>query len=138
MTEKSPLSGWAAALAWLHAAIFLAVAALCYLAPEALFGDAAWLQMTRLAVGLLAAALVSLSVVLIGTVRSGSHLPLRLALWATLVFDVQAPILLSLHPVVFEYVERDLGIPWFLPSLALVALVSVTVLGLSTLRQRDA
>ena len=49
MTDKLQTSGWAPALAWIHAAVFLVAAVACYLAPQALFGAAVWLQMPRLA-----------------------------------------------------------------------------------------
>ena len=120
MTEPLRTSGWAPTLAWIHAAVFLAVAAGCYLAPQALFGDAAWLQMPRLAVGLVAAALVALAVVLLGAVRSRDPRTLRLALLGALVLDAQVPVLLSLHPVVFEFLGRDVGLPWFAVSLAVI------------------
>ena len=121
---------WPAAVAWAHALLFLAFAIACYLVPQSVFGDAAWLPLARLAVGLLAAALVALAALLIGAVRSASTRALRWALLAVLVVDVQVPVLLSLHPAAFDYLERDLGIPWPLVPLAFVGLVAVTVASL--------
>jgi hypothetical protein len=76
--------------------------------------------------------------VLIGALRSASSRALRLALYAVLVVDVQVPVLLSLRPAVFEYLERDLGIPWLLVPLAFVGLVGVTVAGLPSPSDGDA
>ena len=121
---------WPAAVAWAHALLFLAFAIACYLVPQSVFGDAAWQPLARLAVGLLAAALVALAALLIGAVRSASPRALRWALLAVLVVDVQVPLLLSLHPAGLEYIDRDLGIPWPLVPLAFVGLVAVTVASL--------
>ena len=134
MTESHRGPTWPKTLAWAHAILFLAFAGACYLAPQVTFGDAAWQPLARLAVGLLAATLVSLAVVLIGAVRSGPPRTLRLALFAALAVDVQVPVLLSLHPAVFDYLEREIGLPWFLVSLTLFGLVAVTVVSLSSLR----
>jgi len=62
----------AAALLAVHAFLFGAIALVCYAAPEVVFGPAAWLQLPRLAVLLLAAALAALAIVLIGSARSGT------------------------------------------------------------------
>ena len=121
---------WPAAVAWAHALLFLAFAVASYVAPESVFGDAVWQPLARLAVGLLAAVLVALAVVLIGAVRSASPRALRRALVAVLVVDVQVPVLLSLHPAGLEFIERELGIPWFLLPFAFVGLVAVTIAGL--------
>jgi hypothetical protein len=121
---------WPAAAAWAHAVLFLVFAIACYLAPQSVFGDAAWQPLPRLAVGLLAAALLALAVVLIGALRSASPRALRRALLAVLVVDVQVPVLLSLHPAGLEYIERDVGIPWPVAPLLFVALVAVTIAGL--------
>jgi hypothetical protein len=134
MNDEHTTPAWGTTLAWAHALLFLALAAACYLAPQAVFGDAAWQPLARLAVGLLAATLVALAVVLIGAARSGLPGTLRLALLAALVVDVQVPVLLSLHPAALEYLERDIGVPWYSASLACIALVAVTVLGVSSLR----
>ena len=137
MTDAHPTPAWGTTLAWAHALLFLALAAACYLAPQAVFGDAAWQPLARLAMGLLAATLAALGVVLIGAVRSGLPRTLRLALLAALVVDVQAPVLLSLHPAALEYLERDVGVPWFSASLACIVLVAVTVMGVSSLRAQQ-
>ena len=136
MTDPRKTPGWETTLAWAHALLFLALAASCYLVPQAVFGDAAWQPLARLAVGLLAATLVALGVVLIGAVRSGDPRTLRLALLAALVVDVQVPVLLSLHPASLEYLERDIGVPWFSASLACIVLAALTVVGLSSARPR--
>jgi len=133
VTESPRTPAWPRALAWAHAILFLAFAAACYVAPERVFGDAAWQPLARLAVGLVAATLVALGVVLIGAMRSGAPGMLRLALVATLVVDLQVPVLLSLHPAVFDYLEREIGLPWPLLPLAFVGLVAVTVVGQSFL-----
>jgi hypothetical protein len=137
-TGHQSQQAWPATVAWAHALLFLAFAIACYLAPQSVFGDAAWQPLARLAVGLLAAALLALAVVLIGALRSASPRALRLALYAVLVVDVQVPVLLSLRPAVFEYLERDLGIPWLLVPLAFVGLVGVTVAGLPSPSDGDA
>ena len=137
MTDERTTSGWGPTLAWVHALLFLAAAASCYLAPQAVFGDAAWQPLARLAVGLLAATLVALAVVLIGAARSGASRTVRLALLAALLVDVQVPVLLSLHPASLEYLERDVGVPWFSASLACIVLVAVTVMGVSSLRAQQ-
>ena len=134
MSEAHRGPTWPKALAWAHAILFMAFAGECYLAPQAVFGDAAWQPLARLAVGLLAATLAALAVVLVGAARSGPPRTLRLALFAALVVDVQVPVLLSLHPAALEYLERDIGAPWFSASLACILLVALTVLGVSSLR----
>jgi hypothetical protein len=81
----------AVALLTVHGFMFGAIALVCYAAPEIVFGNAAWLQLPRLAVLLLAAALVALTSVLIGAARSGTSQQVRLALLAALVLDLQVP-----------------------------------------------
>src|SRR6478609_1902407 len=55
MTITDRPRGGAASLAWLHAGLFSAIALACYVSPETVFGDSAWLPLARLAVLLLAA-----------------------------------------------------------------------------------
>jgi hypothetical protein len=117
----------AATLVTVHAYLFGAIAVACYAAPEVVFGNAAWLQLPRLAVLLLAAALVALTIVLIGAVRSGTPQQVWLALLAALVLDLQVPIMILSQPASVEHFEADLGIPWFIVPLVFLALIGVTV-----------
>jgi hypothetical protein len=117
----------ATALLTVHAVLFGAIALACYAAPEIVFGNAAWLQLPRLAVLLLAAALVALAIVLIGAARSGTSQQVWLALLAALVLDLQVPIMILSQPASVEHFEADLGIPWFIVPLVFLALIGVTV-----------
>ena len=113
-------------LAWLHAALFGAIALSCYVSPETVFGASAWLQLPRVAVQLFAAALVACSIVLIGSARSGSPPQIRLALLAAIVIDVQVPILAFSQPATLEHFEQGLGMPWFAVPLLFIVLAGVT------------
>jgi hypothetical protein len=121
-------------LAWVHALLFGALAAACYVSPETVFGDSAWLPLPRLAVLMFAAALTALALVLIGSARSGSLRELKLALLAALVFDAQLPIAMFAQTASLEHVEANLGIPWFVVPLVFVVLTGVTVHRLLRLR----
>jgi hypothetical protein len=114
-------------LAWAHALLFGAIALSCYVSPETVFGDGAWLPLPRLAVLAFAAALVAVSLVLVGSARSGSPSALKLALLAALALDVQLPIAIFSQTAALEHLEFDLGIPWFVVPLVFVVLVAVTV-----------
>ena len=117
----------AAALLTVHAFLFGAIAVACYAAPEAVFGGAAWLPLPRLAVLLFAAALVALTIMLIGSARSGTPRQIWLALFAALVLDLQVPIMILSQPASVEHFEVDLGIPWFIVPLVFLVMIGVTV-----------
>ena len=127
MTITDRARGWATSLAWLHAGLFSAIALACYVSPETVFGDSAWLPLARLAVLLFAAALTASAIVLAGSAWSGSARQLRLALLSALVLDVQAPILMLSQPASLEYLEADLGVSWFAVPLLFVVIVGLTV-----------
>lgn len=112
-------------LTWLHAGIFAAIAAACYVAPETAFGEAAWLPLARLAVLLLGAALLAVVVLLAGAALGGNPRQIRQALLAALIIDVQVPVLLLAQPASVEYWHRDLGIQWFAIPSAFLLLVGV-------------
>jgi hypothetical protein len=114
-------------LAWAHAVLFGATAIACYLSPETVFGDGAWLPLPRLAVLAFAAALVAVVTVLVGSARSGLQSALKLALLAALALDVQLPIAIFAQTASLEYLEADLGIPWFIVPLVFVVLAGATV-----------
>lgn len=116
----------AATLLTVHAFLFGAIAVACYAAPEVVFGDAAWLQLPRLAVLLLAAALIAFTIVLIGSARSGNSRQIWLALLAALVLDLQVPIMILSQPASVEHFEADLGIPWFIVPLVFLVMIGVT------------
>jgi hypothetical protein len=122
-------------LAWAHAVVFGAIAVSCYLSPETVFGDGAWLPLPRLAVLAFAAALVAVVVVLVGSARSGSPSALKLALLAALALDVQLPIAIFSQTAALEHLELDLGIPWFVVPLTFVVLVGATAHCLLRLRR---
>lgn len=122
-------------LAWTHAVLFGVVAISCYLSPETVFGDGAWLPLPRLAVLAFAAALVAVVIVLVGSARSGSPSALKLALLAALALDVQLPIAVFSQTAFLEYLETDLGVPWFVVPLVFAVLVGATVLCLLRLRR---
>jgi hypothetical protein len=121
-------------LAWVHAALFGALAAACYVSPETVFGDSAWLPLPRLAVLVFAAALTAVTLVLIGSARSGSARELKGALLAALVLDAQLPIAIFAQTASLEHYEAGLGIPWFAVPLVFVVLTGVTVHRLLRLR----
>jgi hypothetical protein len=114
-------------LAWMHAGLFGAVALLCYVSPETVFGTSAWLQLPRVAAQLFGAALVACALVLAGCARSGSLPHVRLALLAAIVIDAQVPILSFSQPAMLEHFEHDLGIPWFTVPLFFVVMVGITL-----------
>ena len=114
-------------LLWVHAVLFGLIALACYLSPETGFGAAAWLPLARLAVLLLAAALTATTVVLIGTARSGSPQQVRLVLLASLIIDAQVPILMFSQPASLEYMQAEVGLPWFLFPLLFLILFGVSV-----------
>jgi hypothetical protein len=122
-------------LAWVHAVLFGAIAVSCYLSPETVFGDGAWLPLPRLAVLAFAAALVAVVIVLVGSVRSGSPSALKLALLAALALNVQLPIAIFAQTAALEHLEFDLGIPWFVLPLVFVVLAGATVHCLLQLRR---
>jgi hypothetical protein len=122
-------------LAWTHAVLFGAIAASCYLSPETVFGDGAWLPLPRLAVLAFAAALVAVVLVLVGSARSGSPSALKLALLAALALDVQLPIGIFSQTAALEHLEFDLGIPWFVVPLVFVVLTGATAHCLLQLRR---
>jgi hypothetical protein len=124
-------------LAWAHAVLFGAMALSCYLSPETVFGDGAWLPLPRLAVLAFAAALVAVVIVLIGSARLGSPSALKLALLAALALDVQLPIAIFSQTAALEYLEFDLGIPWFVVPLVFVVLAGATVPCLARLRSEQ-
>lgn len=118
-----------------HAVLFGASAISCYLSPETVFGDGAWLPLPRLAVLAFAAALVAVVIVLVGSTRSRSPSALTLGLLAALALDVQLPIAIFSQTAALEHLEFDLGIPWFVVPLVLVVLVGITVHCLLRLRR---
>ncbi len=126
----------AANLAWVHAALFGGIAVSCYLSPETVFGDGAWLPLPRLAVLAFAAALVAVVIVLVGSARSGPPSALKLALLAALAVDVQLPIAIFSQTAALEHLEFDLGIPWFVVPLVFVVLAGATVHCLLRLRRQ--
>ncbi len=125
----------AASFAWAHAVLFGAIALACYVSPETVFGDGAYLPLPRLAVLAFAAVLGALVLVLIGSARSGTIRELKLALLAALVLEAQLPILMFSQTASLEYLEADLGISWFVAPLVFVLLVGATVHCLSRLRR---
>jgi hypothetical protein len=114
--------------------LFGALAFACYVSPETVFGEGAYLPLPRLAVLAFAAVLAALVLVLIGSARSGTGRELKVALLAALVLDGQAPILMFSQTASLEHLEADLGIPWFVVPLLFVVLVGTTVHCLSQLR----
>jgi hypothetical protein len=127
MTTARPTSRWPSALAWAHAVLFGAIALACYVSPETLFGASAWLQLPRVAVQFLGAALVACTVVLVGSARSESPQHIRLVLLAAVVVDAQVPILSFSQPAALEHFGSGLGVPWFIVPLLFTAMVGVTV-----------
>jgi len=114
-------------LAWMHAGLFSAIAFLCYVSPETVFGTSVWLQVPRLAAQLFGAALVACAIILAGCARSGSLPHVRLALLAAIVIDAQVPILSFSQPAILEHFDHNLGIPWFVVPLFFAVMVGVTV-----------
>ncbi len=122
-------------LAWAHAVLFGVIAISCYLSPETVFGDGAWLPLPRLAVLAFAAALVAVVGVLVGSAKSGSPSALKVALLAALALDVQLPIAIFAQTAALEHLEFDLETPWFVVPLVFVVLASATVHRLLRLRR---
>lgn len=124
------------ALTGLHAVAFLAIASVCLIAPETVFGDAGWLQLPRLAIQSFAAALLSLTLLMIGAARSRNASEVSRALLAALLFDAQAPLLLMSQPGALEYLDRDLGVFWGSLPLSFAVAVGVTLYALLRLRSQ--
>jgi hypothetical protein len=137
-TIDDPARLHASRLAWAHAVLFSALALACYVSPETVFGDGAYLPLPRLAVLAFAAVLVALVLVLIGSARSGTVRELKVALLAALVLDAQVPILMFSQTASLEHLEANLGIPWFVVPLLFVVLVGTTVHRLLRLRRESA
>lgn len=137
-TINDPARLHAARLAWAHALVFGALALVCYVSPQTAFGDGAYLPLPRLAVLAFAAVLVALVLVLIASARSCTARELKVALLAALVLDAQAPILMFSQTASLEFVEADLGIPWFVVPLVFVVLSGTTVHCLARLRREIA
>jgi hypothetical protein len=132
--DRTP--SWIGAIVWVHAGCFALLGIGCHVAPQAIFGQSAWIPMARLTAALLAAALLAIAVFLVMAVRAAGRSTLRLALLTALAFDVQVPIVLSLHPAVFEFLHVDRGIPAMLVPLAVVFGLAVpAILALSALKR---
>lgn len=129
---------WTINLLWIHAAWYLAIALACYISPEKVFGDSAWLPLARLAVLLFAAALTTMAIMLAGSAWSGSLSQIRTALLATFLLDVQAPILMFSQPASLEHLQADVGIPWFAVPLTFIVLVGLTTHCFLRLRSKAA
>lgn len=127
MNAPARLGRLAVALTWLHAVLFGVIAVACYVAPEVWFGDAAWLPLARLAMVLFAAALVALTIVFAGVAASGSARQVSLALLAAAVFDAQVPFWMFSLPASLEYLDRNLGIPWWVIPLSFQMAVGATL-----------
>jgi hypothetical protein len=139
MTSVDRIPHWISAVGWAHAGCLAALGVGCHVAPQALFGDSAWIPMARFAVGLLGAALLALAFFLVLALRAAYAPTVRLALLAAVVFDVQAPILLSLHPASYDFLATDIGIPWMLvPLVVIFGLAVPLVVALSSLNTRRA
>jgi len=111
-----------------HGLVAFAMALVCYLSPEGLFGDTAWLPFGRFAAALLGAALITLGCLWWGAARAGEGSIAKLALFGALVFDVQLPILMGLHPAFLEHLDKQTSIAWFLVPLGIIFLGSVPVI----------
>jgi hypothetical protein len=128
-------SRWAITLVWLHAVLLAAIAVGCYVAPETVFGDAAWLPLARLGVLLFAAALSMSAIMLANAAASADLRHVGAALMAALVFDVQAPFLLFSLPAWLEYLDRELGVRWWVVPQAFLILIGVSVYTVLSLRR---
>lgn len=130
---------WPITLVWLHALLFAAIALASYAAPEIAFGDAAWLPLARLAALLFAAALSAVAVLLVGAALSGNARQVGVALTVALLLDAQAPYLLFSLPASLEYLDRAVGLRWWLlpqTFLILVAVTTYTVVSMWRRRRR--
>jgi hypothetical protein len=87
---------------------------------------------------LFAAALTTTALMLAVSALSGSLSQIRTALLATLLLDVQAPVLIFSQPAALDYLEADLGIPWFAVPLTFIVLVGLTTHCFLRLRSRVA
>jgi hypothetical protein len=134
--EPSQMPWFAQAIAWWHVALLLAATFAFYFAPIVFFGDAAYLQLGRLAVGLLAAAALAIGIVLILAIRSGSRVWLRTALLGVFVLDVQIPFLLLTNMAAIEILETRVGVPAPLSLVLSILLLSVPA-GTALMQLRD-
>jgi hypothetical protein len=128
-------SRWAITVVWAHAVLFAAMAAACYISPETVFGDSAWLPLARLAVLLLAAALSTAAVMLASAAHSADQRQVSTALLAALLFDVQAPVLLLALPAWLEYSDRVLDVRWWIVPQFFLILIGVSVYTVLRLRR---
>lgn len=119
---------WVSGLLAGHALFAFVMALVCYLAPEGVFGDTAWLPLGRFAAALLAAALLTLAALWWGAARAGESSIAKVALFGALVFDLQLPILMAFHPAFLDYLEKETAIPWYLVPLGIIFLGFVPVL----------
>jgi hypothetical protein len=133
MSTKPP-GRFAIAVVWLHAALFAAMAAACYVTPETVFGDAAWLPLARLAVLLFAAALATAAILFVSAAYSASPRQVGAALLAALLFDVQAPVLLFSLPASLEYFDRELGVIWWAVPQGFLLLIGASAYTAMSLR----
>jgi hypothetical protein len=127
LAEHAGENRLASVLVWGHGVLYASAAVVCYLAPRAVFGDTAWLPLAGLAVGLFAAALLALAVLMMGCARIGTIRHIRLALLAALILDIQVPILMGLFPASLEHFQVSLGMPWFLVPVAFIVIAGATV-----------
>lgn len=138
MTTINGRSRGAIRLLWVHAGLFAVIAVASYVSPQTVFGESAWLPLSRLAVLLFAAVLLTMAVIMGGNALLDSPRQVRLAVFAALAIDVQVPILMFSQPASLEYLESGLGIPWFLVPLTFLVMVGLTVRCLLGMRREMA
>jgi hypothetical protein len=136
MSRSIAMPAWPRAVAWWHAAVFLTATIGFYFAPVTFFGDAAYLQLGRLAASAVAAVLLALSVLLVMALLSGSKSKLRLALFTAFILDVQIPFLLATHMASIEILEARAGVPALLALLLSILALPVPS-GLAVLALRE-
>jgi hypothetical protein len=136
MTASNRAGRWPTTIVWVHAVVFASVALPVAVSPEIPFGDAAWLPLARLASKSFAASLFALVIMLVSAAVSRTARQVGAALAAVCVLDAQAPYLLFSLPASLEYLDRALGIRWWVMPQTFLILFAVTTCALVSMWRR--
>jgi FtsH-binding integral membrane protein len=122
MSQERRAPAWMRAVALWHAAALIAASLVCYVYPDASFGDVAFLAQALLPIFLLGTALFALGVLLAIAAAGRSSEALRLALTTAFILDIQAAVVLLGSSFLIDNAELLGGIPpFFAPLVALFA-----------------
>jgi hypothetical protein len=111
MSQEPTSPVWTRAVSIWHAVAFFAASIACYLYPDFLFGDAAFLGQALLPMFLLGCAMFAAGVLMTVAAVGRSRTVLRLALVTAFVFDIQAAMVLLLFTYQIDNADLLGGIP---------------------------